>query len=517
MINWIQKVLETAPGGTARGEFEQQTIDQLLQTLESITFESEHSFRVIYGWNKNILPRLPMLPTNRHLPAENYYRLPCSDDRKFTGIVYLFDNGSDCFSLIGGVTRHPGFAVFQQKLPVDVVWSFERSFQEKVLTQLEKNCKSDLPYLPESREQGNLAGEFQGRLIKFLEENLMESKQTQGLIIGIMQVQKTISRELDFQRLLELVGETLIETFRFDLGELDLYNKNEDRLYHEVTWNAGSGDMSLSRNLQILIDLDEERSYFRNGTPMVLDKLQENDVILNHKLVEILGLNFAIFLPLQAGKEKVGLLKMYFGQNQLITRTRLAWYDELSNLLANSILNAKEHTRIFELATKDGLTNLHNRRYFEEQFYLELARSQRNGKSMCLLMLDVDKFKTYNDRNGHLKGDEVLVKVARLIKSSIRTVDFIARYGGEEFIVLLTNAGIGIGETVAEKIRTCIEKEKFENEEGQPGGCLTVSIGVSELMHETATLENMIMRADKALYEAKADGRNCVKVDEPTE
>jgi PleD family two-component response regulator len=139
--------------------------------------------------------------------------------------------------------------------------------------------------------------------------------------------------------------------------------------------------------------------------------------------------------------------------------------------MASAIQNAREHTRVFELATKDGLTNLHNRRYFEEQFYLELARSRRTGSPLCLLMLDIDKFKDYNDRNGHLAGDDVLLTVAGLIKNSIRTVDLIARYGG---------------------------------------GALTVSIGVAELKPTTKRMEDLIRTADKALYQAKDLGRNRV-------
>jgi len=177
-----------------------------------------------------------------------------------------------------------------------------------------------------------------------------------------------------------------------------------------------------------------------------------------------------------------------------------------------SLENAIEHTRAFQLATKDGLTNIYNRRYFEEQFYLELERVKRYRKPLSLLMLDVDYFKNYNDMNGHLKGDEVLIRVAQLIKNALRATDFIARYGGEEFIVLLSEADIDQAMIVADKIRSRIEQEKFDNQKSQPNGNLTVSIGVAQLTPEIQRFEEIIKLADDALYRAKETGKNiCIR------
>jgi diguanylate cyclase (GGDEF)-like protein len=507
----IRSLLDAPPPGSASGEFAQTTLVQLMATLETLAAERGRPLRVIHGWNRAWFPDLPLLPLNRHLPLKAFREIGSLRGSEAPLMAYLHDDGADCFTLLGSLVDRPSVSVFQQRLPVKTLWSFDRHLQERLLAEIDPAgvLRAGLPLQDGTADEFH--GGFHSRLVKGLEEGLLETRQTLNLITGILRVQKTISRELDFERLIELVGGTLLETFRFDLGELDLYDPLTDRLFHQVTWNKSSPDTGLSRNLQILLDTERERELFENGSPAVLDRLGRHPIVLNHKLVQILGLRFALFLPLIAGDERVGLLKMYYGHAESISAARLAWLDELSKLMASAILNAREHTRVFELATKDSLTNLHNRRYFEEQFDLELARTKRSGASLCLLMLDVDNFKHYNDRNGHLAGDQVLAGVARLVKGSIRSVDLIARYGGEEFIVLLTNADLQVGRRVAEKVRSSIAGHDFPHGEQQPGGRLTVSVGVAELDPATRNLQEMIQRADRALYAAKDAGRNCVR------
>lgn len=491
-------------------EFSQLTLGQLIETIENLAVEHRNSFRVIHGWNRTHFPDLPLLPVNRRLPLTAYQDVSQHLGEGSSLFLYLYDDGCECFSLFGNLVTRPEISVFQQRLPVSSGWSFDRELQERLVSKLEKTVPFKAIPLSTRAESIELGNRFHGRVVKVLEEHLLESQQSLNLITGILRVQKTISRELDFERLLELIGNTLIETFRFQLGELELYDKEEDRLYHQVTWHHSGPGRALSQNMQILLDVKQERSLFLAGSPVVMENVRHHPLVLNHKLVEILGLRFAILLPLYAGEEKIGLLKMYYGHAEVMSPTRLAWLDELSNLMANAILNAREHTRVFELATKDVLTSLHNRRYFEEQFNLELARTRRTGLPLCLLMLDVDNFKNYNDRNGHLAGDHVLIEVAKLIKNNIRSVDLIARYGGEEFIVLLTGAGRDVGITVGEKIRSAIEATDFPMGAGQPGGRLTVSVGVAELQPHFSCLDDLIRSSDAALYQAKGQGRNKV-------
>lgn len=171
---------------------------------------------------------------------------------------------------------------------------------------------------------------------------------------------------------------------------------------------------------------------------------------------------------------------------------------------------AEANARLAQLAVTDGLTGLYNHRHFHERLALEIERSGRNGLPLALFMIDVDHFKKYNDRHGHPAGDEVLRQVARLLADGRRVNDFCARYGGEEFAIVLVDTPKLTAAQVAEKLRQRILEHPFPNESSQPGGQLTVSIGVAAFPDDAGDAEALVRCADAALYRAKAAGRNCV-------
>jgi two-component system cell cycle response regulator len=171
-------------------------------------------------------------------------------------------------------------------------------------------------------------------------------------------------------------------------------------------------------------------------------------------------------------------------------------------------VEAQYHEEIYRLMTIDGLTQVHNKRHFQESLEREFARSKRYGNPFALVMFDIDHFKKVNDTYGHLAGDEVLRTVGALLKKRVRTNDIVARVGGEEFAVILPEAGLAGGLSLAEKLRRMIETEQFiYNGTVIP---VTISLGVSgyEAHHENA--ETMVSQADEKLYEAKRGGRNRV-------
>ena len=166
--------------------------------------------------------------------------------------------------------------------------------------------------------------------------------------------------------------------------------------------------------------------------------------------------------------------------------------------------------RLARLAVTDGLTGLYNHRYLQEQLKVATERSLRSGVPMALLMIDVDHFKKYNDRNGHPAGDEALRAVARLVAEDRRTVDVVARYGGEEFAVILHDAHREQASDVAEKIRQRVSAANIQHAEKQPLGRMTVSIGVAVCPEDATTHEGLLEAADVALYRAKKSGRDTV-------
>ncbi len=172
-----------------------------------------------------------------------------------------------------------------------------------------------------------------------------------------------------------------------------------------------------------------------------------------------------------------------------------------------------DNARLEQLAQTDSLTQLLNRRALTERITAEMERALRYDSSMALLMIDLDHFKSVNDTYGHLVGDDVLRDVAELLTVTIRTTDMVARYGGEEFLVLLPETDDAGAESFAERIRVAIESHKFGGRADKAPLHLTTSVGVATFpAARIESVEDLFARADAALYRAKADGRNRVRL-----
>jgi diguanylate cyclase (GGDEF)-like protein len=167
-----------------------------------------------------------------------------------------------------------------------------------------------------------------------------------------------------------------------------------------------------------------------------------------------------------------------------------------------------------DLSQRDPLTGCYNRRWFSEQFELEWIRRQRSHEPLAILMIDVDHFKLFNDTRGHADGDVCLQAVAKALDGALyRSTDALVRYGGEEFVAMLPNTDMeGLGR-VAGKMMGVLDELQFEHP-ASPFGVVTVSIGgvVWKGSGGSMPQEQMLVMADKALYEAKRDGRNCVRL-----
>jgi diguanylate cyclase (GGDEF)-like protein len=161
------------------------------------------------------------------------------------------------------------------------------------------------------------------------------------------------------------------------------------------------------------------------------------------------------------------------------------------------------------LAATDSLTGLPNRRFFDEFAKLDMNRFLRFGDPSSLLMIDLDHFKSINDTYGHAVGDEVLRSVASLGKLAFRSSDLFARWGGEEFVCLLSGADECGAVLAAEKLRLAVEQLSIVS--GESAIPVTASIGISSFRRADLAIDDALLRADAALYRAKADGRNCVR------
>lgn len=175
----------------------------------------------------------------------------------------------------------------------------------------------------------------------------------------------------------------------------------------------------------------------------------------------------------------------------------------------DSILLRERLGELAQLSVTDPLTGLLNRRYIEERLDEEISRSSRSGEPISFLMLDVDDFKSYNDRFGHPAGDEALRTVGAILRQNLRGADVAVRYGGEEFSVLLPDTNAEEARAIAERIRSHVERTEF------PKRKVTVSIGVASRSNVNEEVADLISAADSALFRAKKSGRNNVQLFDP--
>ena len=215
-------------------------------------------------------------------------------------------------------------------------------------------------------------------------------------------------------------------------------------------------------------------------------------------------------VPLRARGSHIGYLAIdCFRPNAYSTNDA-----ELAQAFADEAAIAIENARLFEqvqrLAITDPLTGLYNRRYFFEGARREFERAARYQLPLAVVMLDLDHFKQVNDSYGHQAGDRVLAVVAGQCQVSLREVDLLARYGGEEFIFLLPQTNLEGAQQMAERL--CVQLKKQPVEIGGQQIAISASLGVAERTAETIDLQDLIHRADQALYAAKEAGRGCVKL-----
>ena len=178
---------------------------------------------------------------------------------------------------------------------------------------------------------------------------------------------------------------------------------------------------------------------------------------------------------------------------------------------------ASANERLATLAITDGLTGLFNHRHFYERIELEVKRSHRSGFPLSLLMIDVDHFKDFNDSLGHPAGDDALRELGKVLAEGRRAADIVARYGGEEFAILLIDTPADAAQRVAEQLRHRTEKVFGQNENSTPHSRpITISVGVATSPDHADNSEELMRAADKALYRAKGDGRNCVRLADAT-
>ncbi|MFV0250487.1 MAG: PleD family two-component system response regulator [Rickettsia aeschlimannii] len=299
---------------------------------------------------------------------------------------------------------------------------------------------------------------FADKKILLINDDVVQAKNIKQMLLKITQNVKVISNsdELD-----------IINEYTPDLVIISSTLENDDPLRISVILR-GKAEIS---GVVIILQIDED------GMPLVVKGIE-------------LGINDYFVYPIE--------------ESELLARIRTQlkrkqYQDNLRNDLEQSV----------NLAAKDGLTGLFNRRYFDIHLKQMIEKANKESIKLYLLMCDIDNFKYINDTYGHQAGDKVLTIVSRILKNTLRVTDLIARFGGEEFTILLTDIDISKAIETAERVRVKIEYMDFYIEDQIEPLKNTISIGVTKYKKEES-IESFIERADKAMYEAKTTGKNKV-------
>ena len=213
-----------------------------------------------------------------------------------------------------------------------------------------------------------------------------------------------------------------------------------------------------------------------------------------------------LLFPLRSAGRVYGLLEIHSVEDESHAPDRLLNY----NMVARGIIKVLDNNRQLErMVSIDRLTGVNNRNNYEIQLPLEMERATRNRKSLAFLIMDIDDFKSFNDRYGHDTGDRVLKLVADTVKKHLRKIDQLFRFGGEEFIALLPGAGRDAAERTAERIREVVAGTRLTIDDENAIG-ITISIGGCIFPADAGDEKELFRKADQAMYKAKREGKNRV-------
>ncbi len=233
-----------------------------------------------------------------------------------------------------------------------------------------------------------------------------------------------------------------------------------------------------------------------------------------HKLSRLTreeGIRSFICLPLTSYAHRLGVVYFYRKDRDFFLPDEIEILNTFAHLAAGAIENARLQERTLDLAVTDKLTGLRNRRFFDQRLAEEIQHAIQHEKPMSLLMLDIDDFKHINDTYGHAAGDRMLRKLGQILSGRVWQVDVAARYGGEEFTVILPGTDLDAARRVAERLRQTVENATIRLEDNRKIG-MTVSIGIACFPRCGDTAESLVEHADQALYTAKREGKNRVRL-----
>jgi len=333
-----------------------------------------------------------------------------------------------------------------------------------------------------------------------LEEMLRIERLKLEEIIGF---DEKVSRIRKLNRLIDFVIERTAKILEAEKCSLMLLDN-----YHHQLCIKGSMGLDDKHILETKIKVGDPfaGTVVKNGVPILVKEIEGDKKYKDFNRQTYLGHTF-IIVPIKLEDKVIGVINVANKNAKLDGKHNFSELDlkilcAISREVAVSIENVRLYKELHYLTVTDPLTHIYNFRQFKTSLHHEVNRAKRFSGPLCLMMIDIDNFKSYNDSFGHLEGDELLKRVGEILTKSLREIDIICRYAGDEFVVILPETDTAGAKNAADKIKEEVERFSFKKP-------VTVSIGVAK-RGDKMNGHDLIQRADRALYEAKDKGRNRV-------
>ena len=351
-------------------------------------------------------------------------------------------------------------------------------------------------------EVGRLAEAFNdmtGRLKDTITELSTSRDQLQR---AVRRVGETLRSTHDMRHILESIVNTATDAVDAPIGILWTFTSTRDELYPVLATGTETDTLQRVSVGSGIVGLVAER-----GTPVIVAP----DKSAPRPAASEPSFPVSLVVPFYSEERITGVIALHRDENRPFTQEDYETVLFLAEQGGVAVENVLLHDEARRLSITDGLTGVWNRRYFQMQFRQVLATSTRFKRPFSVLMLDLDHFKVVNDTHGHQRGDAILIEFAQRVSRILREVDTFARYGGEEFICLLSETDMYGALTTAEKIAEVIRGEFFASV-GELPVRVTTSIGLASFPDHGDNYQELVEMADRALYRAKQEGRDCVRI-----
>jgi len=525
-------------------------LGRTVQLHHETTSRQNQSLRLLVESNAFLSPRAPLmesLPTFARHITEGLPTTTCRITLLNAKKNKLLDFGVSPLRYLAGINKQLGgeypldklpqhkkalekkeIVILDQDQPQDTLTDFERRaifwedvttvcivpilLEEEVLGLVSIGEARSLDREPFGQERMNLLSTLSNQIAATVHTSQLHKdleNQAQRMTV-LYEVGQAISKTIEIDDLLDLIYQQLKKVLPSDAYFVALYQPEE----HEL-------------DLRMLIDKGKrfppQRTDANQGVSSWIVK-NKKPLLIQDLPVEIESIGVA---PLQVGENEItrswmgvpllhedqliGLIAVASYRPFVFEQEDLALLEQIARQAALSIANAHHHQQVEEQACKDSLTEALNHGTFITCLEEEAERALQNQKHLSLIMLDIDHFKSYNDRYGHVTGDQVLTLTVKAIKSHIKDNDLVGRWGGEEFGIALPGASSSQALQVAERIRYTLAELPLRDTEGNPIPKPTVSQGIAALPADTKDVHELIIIADRALYKAKEKGRDQIQ------